>query len=316
MTSEDKYKELKALVFKRNKNRSYISRINEELTLIKKQASEEFFLIAFDIVSDLKQKNVIVGPSNGYANSSLINFILGLTTINPIQYDLPCEPYFRLNRPFLHINISNKKAISKKHLKLSKDIDIKIEELVILRIYHKLAKVNYKFNPKNLKRKGLRLEYANGEMLHFTQWKFEVPAMKIENENDLINSIAFSHFGMKGFHLSRILHREHITFKEFPLSNGFLLFQEQWIKLVAKFTNNCINDIWEMKSRIGKGKYLLSNFTKNFTKRPNKKIITYLFEIIPYLPSKSNTIAKAHILSLALNFKGEKTFLTTKLSTS
>ncbi|WP_276976401.1 hypothetical protein [Flavobacterium filum] len=307
MNNKNKDQELENLILGCNKDTTYASRINKELDLIKKQGSAEFFLTAFEIVKDLKQKGVIVGPANGFANSSIINFILGFTTIDPIKFDLIPETYFTLDYPFLKINVSNKKQISKNHLKFLKHTEFKIEELLILKKYQDNAiKPNYKFNPKKLESNHLEIDFKKSATFHFYNWEMERRAIRIENENDLINSIALSYSGLKGFHLSSILQDKHYTFNELTTTNKLLLFQEQWITLVTKFTDTKIDDVFKIKLSIGKGKFSLINFSKLFPINFDKKKIKYLFEIVLYLPSKSHSVAEAHILSLSLNFKDKK----------
>lgn len=304
MNKENKYKELETLVFKSNKVKSYIPRLKKELDYIKKKDSSEFFLTAFDITNDLKQKNIIIGPAKGYANSSLINFILGLTTIDPIKYDLMCEPFFNLDYTYLNLNVSDKKSISKKHLKNLKNSELKIWISPILKQYQDNSlKIDYKFNPKKLEKEDLKIDFPKTEIFHFYNWELERQAMTIKNENDLINSIAFAHIGLKGFHLSNILHNRHITFQELTSTNKLLIFQEQWINLVSNFAKININEVCKLKLSIGKRKYSLTKFIKLFPRAFHKETINYLFKIVPYLPSKAHTVAEVHILSLSLNIK-------------
>lgn len=307
MTKGNKYKELEALVFKRNKDKTNIQRLNKELCYIKKQGSANFFLTAFEIVNDLKEKNVLLGPAKGYANSCLINYILGFTTINPIKYDLICEPYFNLDNPFLDIYVSSKKTISKGRLKYIKNSVFKIELLPILKKYQEGSiKAKYTFNPKKLEKQNWDIDLPKYILMHFYNWEFERHAMVIKDENDLINSMALANHGLKGFHLSNFLHNRHIAFKELASSNKLLLFQEQWIYLVSKVTGKNIDDVCMLKLKMGNGKISLPNFVKLFPKVFDREIINYLFEIRRYLPSKSHTVAEAHILSLSLNFKDKR----------
>jgi hypothetical protein len=307
MIKKNKDQELENLILGCNKDTTYTSRINKELDFIKKQGSAEFFLTAFEIVNDLKQKGVIVGPANGFANSAVINFLLGLTTIDPIKFDLISETYFTLDYPFLKINVSNKKNLSKNYLKFLKHTEFKIEELLILKKYQDNSiKPDYKFNSKKLKSYHLEIDLKKSVTFHFYNWEMEKEAIEIKNENDLINSMALAYSGLKGFHISNLLQDRHYTFNEFTSTNKLLLFQEQWIALVTKFTDRKIDEVFKIKLSISKRKYSLINFSKLFPINFDKEKIKYLFEIVFYLPSKSHSVAEAHILSLSLNFKDKK----------
>jgi DNA polymerase III alpha subunit len=101
MTNENKYGELESLILSINHEKSYVFRLKKEISFIKSKGTAKFLLSAFEVTNDLKQNGVIIGPTNGFSNSSLINYLLGFTTINPIKYDLICEPYFNLNYSFL-----------------------------------------------------------------------------------------------------------------------------------------------------------------------------------------------------------------------
>ncbi len=304
MNKENRYKELEALVFKYNKNETYNQRLDKEFGFIKKQNSADFFLTAFEIVTDLKHRNITVGPANGYTNSSLINFILGFTTINPIKYDLICEPYFNLDYPFLNINVSSKIAVPKGKLKHIKNSEFKIEVLPVLKKYQESSiKANYTFNYKKLIKEPVEFDFPKFRPSHFFNWELEREAMKIKDENDLINSLALAYHGLKGFHLSKILHNHQITFKELKTTNKLLLFKEQWINLVSGYSGKSIDEVCKLRISIGKRKISLSNFINLFPKAFDKETINYLFEIMPFLPVRSHVVAEAHILSLSLNFK-------------
>ena len=153
MDNENKYKELETVVLNRNQNKSYVTRLEMELGFIKTLGSADFFLTAYDIVNELKQKSVVVGPSIGYANCSLINFVLGLTTINPMKYDLVSELYyFSKYYPAISISVSDKKKTSKKSLARIKSAYLEIHELPMLKAYlSNNVKVDYKFYQKKLK---------------------------------------------------------------------------------------------------------------------------------------------------------------------
>jgi hypothetical protein len=233
--------------------------------------------------------------------------LLGCTTIDPIKFDLICETYFTLDYPFLKINVSNKKLISKSYLKSLKHTEFEIDELLILKKYHNNSiKPNYKFNPKKLDPIHLEINFKKSTTFHFHNWEMERGAINIKNENDLINSMALSYPGLKGFHLSSILQDKHYTFNELTSTNKLLLFQEQWIALVTNFTDKKVEDVFEIKLSIGSRKYSLTNFNKLFPINFDKEKIKYLYEIVFYLPTKSHSVAEAHIISLSLNFTDKK----------
>jgi DNA polymerase-3 subunit alpha len=60
----------------------------EELSLIINKGFSSYFLVVADIISTAKSIGIKVGAGRGSACGSLIAYILGITTVNPIEYDL------------------------------------------------------------------------------------------------------------------------------------------------------------------------------------------------------------------------------------
>ena len=64
-------------------------------------------LIVWDYVNFAKQNNILVGPGRGSAAGSLVSFCLGITTIDPIKYDLFFERFLnpeRISMPDIDID--------------------------------------------------------------------------------------------------------------------------------------------------------------------------------------------------------------------
>ena len=97
---------LKNLVYKglekRSKNyakdKRYIDRVNEELTVIFEMGFQDYFLVVYDYVKFAKEHGILVGPGRGSAASSLVSYCLGITSINPLEYDLLFERFLNKER--------------------------------------------------------------------------------------------------------------------------------------------------------------------------------------------------------------------------
>jgi len=95
---------LKELVFERLKNRypkpdkKVEDRIEYELSVINKTGFASYFLIVQDFVNWAKAKRIIVGPGRGSAAGSIISYILGITAIDPLKYDLLFERFLNPDR--------------------------------------------------------------------------------------------------------------------------------------------------------------------------------------------------------------------------
>jgi DNA polymerase III subunit alpha len=77
-------------------NEVYINRLEEELKVIKDKNFASYFLVVSDMVNWAKQNEILVGPGRGSAAGSLVCYLLGITDVDPIQYDLL---FFRFINP-------------------------------------------------------------------------------------------------------------------------------------------------------------------------------------------------------------------------
>jgi len=74
----------------------YDERIVEEFTLIKKMGFQKYFLIVWDLITWCRKNDVMVGPGRGSVGGSLIAYLLGITDVDPIEFDLV---FFRFISP-------------------------------------------------------------------------------------------------------------------------------------------------------------------------------------------------------------------------
>ena len=72
--------------------RRYRRRLEEELDVISSQKFSEYFL-ATKAITDFSWKYCFVGPARGSAAGSLLAFLLKITQIDPIKWDLPFERF-------------------------------------------------------------------------------------------------------------------------------------------------------------------------------------------------------------------------------
>lgn len=73
-------------------------RLEYELGIIIKKGYSAYFLIMMDIVNWANEKGIITN-TRGSAAGSLVSFVLGITTVNPIHYYLPFERFLNPYRP-------------------------------------------------------------------------------------------------------------------------------------------------------------------------------------------------------------------------
>ncbi|MEE8382671.1 MAG: PHP domain-containing protein, partial [Thermodesulfobacteriota bacterium] len=75
----------------------YSGRLEYEINLIKEKGYMDYFMIVADMVNDAK-KTMFVGPSRGSSAGSLVCYLLGITTIDPIRFNLLFERFIDINR--------------------------------------------------------------------------------------------------------------------------------------------------------------------------------------------------------------------------
>ena len=80
-----------------NKN-EYISRIDYELSVIETMGYCDYFLIVWDYVAFARSKNIPVGPGRGSGAGSLVAYLLSITDIDPIAFDLLFERFLNPER--------------------------------------------------------------------------------------------------------------------------------------------------------------------------------------------------------------------------
>ncbi len=96
------------------KDPAYKERMKMELGLIKDKNFIDYFMIVQQMIIKAK-KEMLVGPSRGSSAGSLICYLLGITEIDPIRWDLLFERFIDVNRmdmPDIDIDFPDKKRMS------------------------------------------------------------------------------------------------------------------------------------------------------------------------------------------------------------
>ena len=78
----------------------YLKRLDKELRLIEEKDFGDYFHIVSDITR-WSRKRLLVGPARGSAAGSLVCYLLGITTIDPLKHGLIFERFIDINRPDL-----------------------------------------------------------------------------------------------------------------------------------------------------------------------------------------------------------------------
>ncbi|MFQ5480811.1 MAG: DNA polymerase III subunit alpha [Thermodesulfobacteriota bacterium] len=76
----------------------YLERLTRELGVIKGMGFPGYFLVVSDFINYAKSRNIPVGPGRGSAAGSLVAFALGITNVDPIEYNLLFERFLNPDR--------------------------------------------------------------------------------------------------------------------------------------------------------------------------------------------------------------------------
>lgn len=73
-------------------------RLNYELNTIKQMGFVDYFIIVWDFIKFAKDNGIPVGPGRGSAAGSLVSYVLKITEVDPIKYDLLFERFLNPER--------------------------------------------------------------------------------------------------------------------------------------------------------------------------------------------------------------------------
>lgn len=97
-------------LYKRLNNKvteTYQKRLDYELEVIIKMGYTDYFLVVWDYVKFAKKSKIMVGPGRGSAASSLVSYVLGITNVDPLVYNLLFERFLnpeRISMPDIDID--------------------------------------------------------------------------------------------------------------------------------------------------------------------------------------------------------------------
>ena len=73
-------------------------RLEYELSVIKRMGYVDYFLIVWDFIKYARDHGISVGPGRGSAAGSIVSYCLGITSIDPLRYQLLFERFLNPER--------------------------------------------------------------------------------------------------------------------------------------------------------------------------------------------------------------------------
>ncbi len=96
--------------FNGNPTPEALERLDMELGVIGKMGFEGYFLIVQDFINWAKAQDISVGPGRGSAAGSIVSYAIGITDINPLDYNLLFERFLnpdRISMPDIDIDFQD-----------------------------------------------------------------------------------------------------------------------------------------------------------------------------------------------------------------
>ncbi len=77
---------------------AYYQRLESELEVIINMGFTDYYLIVWDFIRYAKEQEIMVGPGRGSGAGSLVAYALGITNIDPLEYNLLFERFLNVDR--------------------------------------------------------------------------------------------------------------------------------------------------------------------------------------------------------------------------
>ncbi len=101
-------------------NENYLNRLDEECEMIKSKNFSLYFLIVWELINWCKANDIMTGPGRGSVGGSLTAYLLGITSIDPLKFDLLFSRFIsedRIDFPDIDVDFSDyQKNLVREHL--------------------------------------------------------------------------------------------------------------------------------------------------------------------------------------------------------
>ena len=98
--------------FGENARQEVLDRLNYELSVIKQTGFASYFLIVQDFVNWAKSNRIVVGPGRGSVGGSLVAYLLNITNVDPLKYNLLFERFLnpeRISLPDIDLDFTDRR---------------------------------------------------------------------------------------------------------------------------------------------------------------------------------------------------------------
>lgn len=316
-----------------NISKKYEDRLNYELGCIKGNIGIMRYLLAVsDIVDFANRNNILMGNGQGSSNSSLINYALSITNIDPIKYDLIFENFFNAER-LCEIDIDlecekNRIDIITDYIKNNYDytdiIHFKIDILncnyldKMQQILNLIGKP-IDFNNMPLDDEKVYKVFSNANTKNIPQFESStmcelLTKLKPTCFEDLVVAISLNRPSCQDLidnFIDRRNNKENISYIDISLKDileptfGLLIYHEQVLAILKKLCGYSYNGADIVRRNILKNDEIyLKEWEDTFSTHVNRDYINYestILKIYNFIVNTVNkTFLKSHAISVAL----------------
>jgi len=234
------------------KREVYWKRLVDELTLVNKMGFSGYFLIVSDFIEYAKTHGIAVGPGRGSAAGSLIAYVLGITDIDPVRYNLLFERFLnpeRVSMPDMDIDFCVRKRneiinyVSNKYGNVSQIITFgKMKARAVVRDVGRVLGFSYgevdkiaKMIPASL---GITIEKA---------LQLEPKLASLVNDDPSVARLINIARKLEGFPRHASTHAAGIVISDEPLSNFLPLYLGQNGETISQFDMKAVESIGLIK---------------------------------------------------------------------
>jgi DNA polymerase-3 subunit alpha len=125
----------------------YVNRIKDELDILQGAGLSSYFLIVQDIVNYVRSSNWLPGPGRGSCAGCLVSYLVGITDIDPIKYNLLFERFYNSGR-------NTKDRVSMPDIDMDVPIDKREHVLEYIKNKYGISKVSQMITFNTMKGRG------------------------------------------------------------------------------------------------------------------------------------------------------------------
>ena len=228
----------------------YRNRLNYEYLTIKKMGYCDYFLIVQDYVNFAKSHDIPVGPGRGSAAGSLVSYLLNITDVDPLKYNLLFERFLNPQRqtmPDIDIDFSDIKrdqVINYLKEKYGKDRVANILTIQTIGAKQALRDVGKIYNLSNNDISLLTklIVEKNNQLIHLDDAYNRFPNFKKEIDGDSSFKLVFERAKLvEGLGRQRGINAAGIVLNNTPLSGSIPLINDS-TGLIVQYEKDYLED--------------------------------------------------------------------------